>query len=253
MQGRNFTLILTFAGTLALASCAMLSGIQPASDLNGGNFRGEVDLRWENTSDFVYLPVDSDPLTYVFPEKYRISADESVNSNPKLRTIAPALMYTDGGSIPRALWGFEGLSPMDYLPAYVIHDWLYLQHRCHKAGKGAFAGLKEFPYDRILADKVLEDTLVSLDRHLINKKKNRSGNAAAARKLIMAAVAQFGEKAWMAEGCLLPPPDLIKTVTVRETETQTTISGGRSVSRRVIVTKTREIPRYSLIKRFSVD
>jgi len=43
--------------------------------------------------------------------------------------ITPGPIDTDGGSIPRILWSVPGFSPWDYLPAYVIHDWLFFQHR----------------------------------------------------------------------------------------------------------------------------
>lgn len=39
-------------------------------------------------------------------------------------------MYTDGGSIPRFLWGIEGYSPWGYAPAYIIHDWLFEAKHC---------------------------------------------------------------------------------------------------------------------------
>jgi hypothetical protein len=39
-------------------------------------------------------------------------------------------MYTDGGSIPRFLWGVKGYSPWSYAPAYIVHDWLFEAHHC---------------------------------------------------------------------------------------------------------------------------
>jgi hypothetical protein len=44
--------------------------------------------------------------------------------------IEPKAMYTDGGSIPRFLWNAPNLSPWDFAPAYLIHDWLFEQHHC---------------------------------------------------------------------------------------------------------------------------
>jgi hypothetical protein len=41
-------------------------------------------------------------------------------------------MYTDGGSIPRVFWGIPGLSPWGLGPAYIIHDWIFEVHRCHR-------------------------------------------------------------------------------------------------------------------------
>src|SRR6266851_6434044 len=45
--------------------------------------------------------------------------------------IVPGLMYTDGGSIPRVFWSVPGLSPWAFGPAYIVHDWLFVVHRCH--------------------------------------------------------------------------------------------------------------------------
>lgn len=35
---------------------------------------------------------------------------------------------TDGGSLPRFLWGLPGMNPWTYFPAYVIHDFCYTFH-----------------------------------------------------------------------------------------------------------------------------
>jgi hypothetical protein len=45
--------------------------------------------------------------------------------------IVPETMYTDGGSVPQILWGIPGLSPWALGPAYIIHDWIFLVHRCN--------------------------------------------------------------------------------------------------------------------------
>ena len=46
------------------------------------------------------------------------------------QSIRPGPMYTDGGSIPRFLWGIEGYSPWGYAPAYIVHDWLFVAQHC---------------------------------------------------------------------------------------------------------------------------
>ena len=46
--------------------------------------------------------------------------------------IVAETMYTDGGTIPRIFWSIPGLSPWGLGPAYVIHDYLFLVHRCHR-------------------------------------------------------------------------------------------------------------------------
>ena len=61
------------------------------------------------------MPVSDDPLIIVTSDK---------------RTIRPERMYTDGGSIPRMLWGVPGFSPWGYAPAYIMHDWVFEAHHC---------------------------------------------------------------------------------------------------------------------------
>ncbi|MDB5531756.1 MAG: hypothetical protein JWO28_71 [Hyphomicrobiales bacterium] len=43
-------------------------------------------------------------------------------------------MHTDGGSIPRLFWGVPGFSPWGMAPGYIVHDWLFVQHRCRYDG-----------------------------------------------------------------------------------------------------------------------
>ena len=65
---------------------------------------------------------------------YRPSKDEKERLTFKpsfMGKIVPEDIFTDGGSIPRALWGIPGLSPWGLGPAYVIHDWIFEVHRCN--------------------------------------------------------------------------------------------------------------------------
>ena len=41
-------------------------------------------------------------------------------------------MLTDGGSIPSVAWTL-GLDPWIYMPAYIIHDWEFMQAHVHHA------------------------------------------------------------------------------------------------------------------------
>jgi hypothetical protein len=68
---------------------------------------------------FIYLPDARDPLTFVASDGTR---------------IVPERMYTDGGSIPPVFWAVQGFSQWGYGPAYIIHDWLFEQHRCRYQG-----------------------------------------------------------------------------------------------------------------------
>jgi hypothetical protein len=80
-----------------------------------GKFIGELDVRWVENDYFVFLPNKDKPFKF-------IRTDGS--------TIQPGTMYTDGGSIPRFLWGIKGYSPWGYAPAYIIHDWLFEAKHC---------------------------------------------------------------------------------------------------------------------------
>jgi hypothetical protein len=102
-------------------------------------------------------------------------------------------MYTDGGSIPRLFWSVKGFSPWGYGPAYVLHDWLFHQHRC---------GSDQAPNDYSLAqaNKVLDDAigiLMTTSRVPPNEQ---------ARQLIKWGVDDFAQTAW-AEACDPLPPE----------------------------------------------
>ncbi|MEO4110895.1 hypothetical protein [Acinetobacter pittii] len=43
--------------------------------------------------------------------------------------ITPTTMDFDGGSIPYFFRMFKTFSPTFYIPAYLIHDWLFVRHR----------------------------------------------------------------------------------------------------------------------------
>lgn len=83
------------------------------NSLPTGEFRGEPTLVWIGPNRFRFEQKALAPFQYI-PH----------GGKP----IVPGEMETDGGSIPKGLWAFEGLSPWDYAPAYIIHDWLFVKH-----------------------------------------------------------------------------------------------------------------------------
>lgn len=89
-----------------------------------GTFTGALDVRWVKNDYFLFLPDKDDPFTFVRSDG---------------TTIRPGPMYTDGGSIPRFLWGVEGYSPWGYAPAYIVHDWLFEAHHCGYAPDHQYA------------------------------------------------------------------------------------------------------------------
>jgi hypothetical protein len=103
---------------LLLAGCdtAIYDAAKP------GMLRGTLAVMWvgEGSPDtgngqFVFVPLRNDPLTFTRPDG---------------RVIAPDMIYTDGGSIPRIAQPLRGLSPWGYAPAYMMHDWLFVANKC---------------------------------------------------------------------------------------------------------------------------
>jgi hypothetical protein len=84
-----------------------------------GELRGRVTVEWRKPDLFSYRPDVDQPLLFV-----RKTGEE----------IKPGLMFTDGGSIPRAFWVLKNYSPWGYGPAFVIHDWLFHMQNCKLPG-----------------------------------------------------------------------------------------------------------------------
>jgi hypothetical protein len=90
-----------------------------------GVFKGSVIVLWVGEGDssgdgkFLFIPDPRDRLVFTRPDRAQRGA-----------VIRPAMMYTDGGSIPKIAQVFNGLSPWGYAPAYMIHDWLFVAHHC---------------------------------------------------------------------------------------------------------------------------
>jgi len=80
-----------------------------------GEFSGDLEVRWIANDQFLFTPSRDNPLTFV----------RSNNQH-----VVPGVMMTDGGSVPRFLWGVKGLSPWGYAPAYMIHDWVFKVNIC---------------------------------------------------------------------------------------------------------------------------
>jgi len=96
---------------MALGGCAS----KPYRETQAGKFVGELDVRWVKNDYFVFLPSKDKPFTFLRKDG---------------TAIRPGPIYTDGGSIPRFLWGVKGYSPWGYAPAYIVHDWLFEAQHC---------------------------------------------------------------------------------------------------------------------------
>lgn len=78
-----------------------------------GEFEGRFTLEWIAPDLFQYHPDAGDPFRYVRKDK----------QGQVVEIVQPMTMETDGGSIPRFAQIIPGLSPWEYGPAYLIHDW----------------------------------------------------------------------------------------------------------------------------------
>jgi hypothetical protein len=104
-----------FLAILLLAAC----GTWIEDNIPDGDFQGVATVEWASEDYFVYRPDPNRALSFQ-PSFWRGTT----------KRITPRLMYTDGGSIPRFFWNIPGLSPWGFGPAYVIHDYIFLVHRC---------------------------------------------------------------------------------------------------------------------------
>lgn len=84
-------------------------------DRKGGFFSGRLAVEYAGPGQYVYRPDKDDPFRFQRWNGTRVT---------------PGLMRTDGASVPRVLWSVPGFAATDYLPAAVLHDWLFVQHTC---------------------------------------------------------------------------------------------------------------------------
>jgi len=110
---------------LALAGCGFVD--YKAAPV--GKFEGALFVMWVDESQrglgdgsFVFVPT-ADPLRFTRGAKGTV------------QVIEPAMMYTDGGSIPQMAQAMNGFSPWGYAPAYMVHDWLFVARKCALDGQ----------------------------------------------------------------------------------------------------------------------
>src|SRR6478609_9493854 len=91
-----------------------------------GKWEGKYSL-WpipELPRMFLYLPDEKEPLTYITSGQTRIVLDQ--------------IFDTDLASIPRWMWGTKWLNPIAWIPAALVHDWLWELHRRKEATIGFY-------------------------------------------------------------------------------------------------------------------
>ncbi|TCS50799.1 hypothetical protein EDD52_1443 [Primorskyibacter sedentarius] len=122
----SFGVHITTLACLLLTAC----GAVDFDNAPVGRFDGSLLVMWVGEGDqagdgrFVFVPSRTRPLTF-----YRNRPGAAVTS------LRPEMMYTDGGSIPKAGQLFNGFSPWGYAPAYMVHDWLFVARHCLTDGK----------------------------------------------------------------------------------------------------------------------
>jgi hypothetical protein len=114
---RHGLLLASFLALLLTAGCANVN----YATVKEGSFDGELAVVWlkgtkgPGDGTFVYVPTPGNPLTFTRPDG---------------TTITPTMIYTDGGSVPSIGRVFSGLTPWNYAPAYIVHDWLFRAKQC---------------------------------------------------------------------------------------------------------------------------
>ncbi|PLX41382.1 MAG: hypothetical protein C0605_05670 [Hyphomicrobiales bacterium] len=94
------------------------------NSLGIGEYANTPTVRWNgfdlenNRPRFIFLPDKTNAFSY------RTATG---------RTITPGLMNTDGGSVPLILHPIPKFSAWGYGPGYIIHDWIFIAHKCGTA------------------------------------------------------------------------------------------------------------------------
>jgi hypothetical protein len=122
---------------LGLLLATTVAGCASLITYGDGVLKGRVVIQWSRQDQFIYLK-GSTPLS--FKPSFMNTA------------IVPETMYTDGGSIPQIFWSIPGLSPWGLGPAYIIHDWLFLVHRCQRPAPPEVAAITFEQSAQVLAE-----------------------------------------------------------------------------------------------------
>lgn len=87
--------------------------------LRTGRFEGVPTVTWNGYDE-----------TYGRPTFY-YAGDAFTYVTSSGATITPGAMDTDGGSVPKALHSFGNFNPWTFGPAFIIHDWIFVAHKCN--------------------------------------------------------------------------------------------------------------------------
>ena len=106
-----------------------------------GEIRGTILLQWVSPDWFIYVPDETNPLTFIRKKDSQVI--DVITPNQKF--------YTDGGSTPRLAQASEEYSPWKFAPAYIVHDWLFLMKHCGLPGAEK--------YDHLIAARILAEAI----------------------------------------------------------------------------------------------
>ena len=161
---------------LALASVSCVSRPFYERVDGSGRILNAPSVIWKSPNTFVFEQDERHPFAFV-------------RGNGEL--ITPRPIYTTGGSVPRFIWAYNGFSPWDYAPAYVVHDWLYEAHR-RKAPGGVGSDGQPKHYDRAEADLVMAEVIKT---QMTDPRFKTIASPWHLHKIHWA-VRKFGERAW---------------------------------------------------------
>jgi len=150
-----------------------------------GELKGRLVVEWIEADRFVFRPDKDNPLAFT-----RRNGDK----------IAPGLMYTDGGSIPRPFWAIKNYSPWGYAPAFIVHDWLFHMKGCKSPGYERYS----FEESARILSEVMKTMMESYGEDAIDK-----GTLLAIYEGVRSPVAR---RVWDGKDCPVPPPEVLAAV-----------------------------------------
>jgi len=153
-------------------------------ETNTAILKGALDVRWIENDYFIFLANEDDPFTLVREDG---------------TSIQPGPMYTDGGSIPRFLWGVKGFSPWGYAPAYIVHDWVFVAHHC------GYEPDNKYSFD----DSV---TLLKESLKAIMEKNSEYKDYFAFNSISAGVNSSIAKRLWQKGVCKIPPASVDKAL-----------------------------------------
>lgn len=135
-----------------------------------GKFEGKPVLEVAGPRHYVFTQKAAAPFAFV-----RASGER----------IEPGQMATDGGSIPRVVWCIPGFDPWSYLPAYLIHDWIF---HCSRAANNL-----PCPWSFDVANTILAEAVYTM---MVSGYGGMAEDWRRVAAVLAAVSSTFGRRAW---------------------------------------------------------